>query len=96
MPFLDDDVVVRLSGVDRFELVEPLRYQGQREQFTVPAGFKTDFASVPRPFVWLLPKYGVYTRAAILHDFLVVSKPVSAVDADRLFLRALNEGCVSV
>lgn len=91
MPFLDEDVVVRQSGVDHFELVQQVRYQADDRVFTIPAGFSTDFASVPRPFVWLLPKYGVYTRAAILHDYLVVEKPVSAVEADRLFVRALRD-----
>lgn len=91
MPFLDEDVIVRQSGVDVFELVQQVRFQHGERIFTIPAGFRTDFASVPRPFVWLLPKYGVYTRAAILHDFLVVHKPVSAVEADRLFNLALKE-----
>lgn len=91
MPFLDQDVVVRQSGVDHFELTEQLRYEVAGQIFTIPAGFSTDFASVPRPFVWLLPKYGVYTRAAILHDYLVVERPVSPVEADRMFRDALKE-----
>jgi Protein of unknown function (DUF1353) len=36
----------------------------------VPAGFVTDFASVPGLFTWLVPRYGRFTKAAILHDFL--------------------------
>jgi len=37
MPFLDEDVVVRQSGVDHFELVQPVRYHAGGRVFTVPA-----------------------------------------------------------
>lgn len=33
-------------------------------------GFVTDLASVPRPFWSILPPFGHYDRAAIIHDFL--------------------------
>lgn len=91
MPFLDEDVVVRQSGEDEFELVQPLRYQTGDLVITIPAGSRTDFASVPRPFVWLLPRYGVYTRAAILHDYLNASDQMSSAQGDRLFVHALAE-----
>lgn len=35
----------------------------------VPDGFKTDLASVPRILTWLIPRYGKYTKAAVLHDY---------------------------
>lgn len=37
---------------------------------TVPAGFETDFASIPRALTWLIPARGPYNRPAIIHDFL--------------------------
>jgi Protein of unknown function (DUF1353) len=70
MGFLDNDVVVRTFGDKQWTLVEQLRYQGNHDLFTVPPNFTTDFASVPRVFVWFLPRYGRYTKAAILHDYL--------------------------
>jgi Protein of unknown function (DUF1353) len=94
MPFEPNSVVV-VREDDRdpvfWETVEPLCYHGKNESFTVPAGFKTDFASVPRPLVWLLPRYGAYTRSAILHDYLCKEKPVDRADADGIFRRSMRE-----
>ena len=41
-----------------------LEYNGE----VVPKDFLTDLASVPQPFTWLIPRYGLYTKAAIFHD----------------------------
>lgn len=95
MPF-EGDVVVRpiLPEGKRWTLVESFRYQGKDDTFEVPAGFTTDFASVPRVFVWLLPRYGRWTQAAVLHDYLWSTTEESGVtksDADGIFLRALRE-----
>jgi hypothetical protein len=88
-------VVEEIDGTF-WKVREPLGYAGADEHFEVPVGFRTDFASVPRPVVWLIPRYGVYTRAAILHDYLLRSESVSKVDADGLFRRALRECAVSL
>lgn len=76
-------------------LLEPLVYQGKRESFTVPAGFVTDFASVPRVATWLVPRFGRYTLAAVLHDWLlevaIGQGLVSSRDADGLFRRVMRE-----
>jgi hypothetical protein len=37
---------------------------------TIPIGFETDFASIPRAFWSWLPPTGKYSRAAVIHDFL--------------------------
>jgi hypothetical protein len=94
----ESDVVVKELGDDIWELREPLRYAGNNDMFVVPTGFHTDFASVPRLFVWLLPKYGKYTRAAILHDFLCDEARAGHIDrddADGLFRRSMRELGVS-
>jgi hypothetical protein len=44
--------------------------QGNFQPVEVPAGFITDFTSIPRPFWALLPPDGEYTYAAIVHDYL--------------------------
>lgn len=41
----------------------------------VPAGFLTDFASIPRLLWALIPPRGKYNRAAIIHDFLYKFAP---------------------
>lgn len=37
---------------------------------TVPEGFETDFASVPKFAWWLISPYGKHGKAAVLHDYL--------------------------
>ena len=96
MPFVgDSDVAVKQVGENDWELLKKLVYQGNYEKFTVPVGMGTDFASVPRPFVWFIPRYGKYTRAAILHDYLwrvkAVNGEIAWADADGLFRRTLRE-----
>jgi hypothetical protein len=91
MPFLNGDVAVKQIGDDRWQLLQPVVYKGKEQLFTVPVDFQTDFASVPGVFVWLIPRYGRYTKAAILHDFLCDTKPINRSDADGLFRRAMRE-----
>jgi hypothetical protein len=62
-------VVKQLNDTD-WEVREGFTYQGQHDVFEVKIGDQTDFASVPRVFVWFLPRYGAYTLAAVLHDHL--------------------------
>lgn len=98
--FEDPHVAVRQRDRRTWTLLEKVRYQGNHEVFVVPPGSHTDFASVPRPVIWLIPTYGVYTPAAILHDYLCVAavsaEPLlSRADADGLFRRSLRELGVS-
>ena len=44
--------------------------EGSGETIRVPAGFITDFASVPRLFWICFPKWGKYGNAAVIHDYL--------------------------
>jgi len=74
---------------DLWRLTEPLIYQGADDTFTVPRGFETDLASVPRLFWALFPPHGAWTLAAVVHDFLYVTGQVSRKDADGVFLRIM-------
>ncbi|MBC7302142.1 MAG: DUF1353 domain-containing protein [Nocardia sp.] len=96
MAFIGGGPVVEGLDAKFWRLTEPLTYQGAVETFTVPAGFRTDFASVPRALVWLIPRYGAYTKAAILHDYLRRTGEVGPADADGIFRRSLHEAGVSV
>ena len=96
MAFTGDVVVRELAGHDgsRWRLEEPLGYRGRSDEFRVPAGFTTDFASVPQALTWLVPRYGRYTKAAILHDFLwreCTQGRFAWADADGLLRRAMRE-----
>ncbi|TFV66017.1 UNVERIFIED_ORG: DUF1353 domain-containing protein [Bacillus sp. AZ43] len=100
MPFLPGSLTVRRVDADRWALVDALVYQGRRDRFVVPAGFRTDFATVPRPVTWLVPRFGAYTLAAILHDWLctegITSGVVTSRDADGIFRRVMREAGVPV
>jgi len=62
----------------------------------VPAGFVTDFASVPRIFWITLPPTGKYGKAAVIHDYLYQYGKVGQVRitrayADGIFRKAMEE-----
>ena len=100
MPFIPGTLTVSRVDANHWALVDPLVYQGAKERFVVPAGFNTDFASVPRVVTWLIPRWGAYTLAAILHDWLadegVLTGVVTARDADGIFRRVMRESGVPV
>ncbi len=85
-------------------------FRGVARQLEVPASvdhpFSTDLASVPRSLTWLFPRYGKYTKAAVLHDFLCqnfrdapsISSAAPSLlpltdrsDADEVFLLLMTE-----
>jgi hypothetical protein len=85
MPFHSDDPLeVHYSGDGKhWTLIRPLHWTDPEKDWDleVPAGFVTDFASVPRPLWSIFPPTGKYAPAAVLHDWLyfygAVEVPVS-------------------
>lgn len=84
MQFTPPEITLHEGGVDdpyRWTMTEALTWAGEFRHeprtFTVPASdaapFTTDLASVPRSLTWLFPRYGKYTKAAVVHDFLCQS-----------------------
>lgn len=60
-------------------------------KIVVPTGSKTDLASIPRIFRFLVIKNGRHRAAAIIHDFLCRLKlDFSRVLADKIFLEAMK------
>jgi len=59
-------VTEQFSDWREWRLEQPLTFRA----VTVPAGFITDGASVPRPLWWFIPSWGSYSRAAVVHDYL--------------------------
>src|SRR4029450_9945026 len=93
--FIPDDAAVDVREIDDqyWRLLSAFEYQAIHERYTVPADERTDFASVPRPFVWFIPTYGRYTKAAILHDFLCrlsQDGKFSRREADGVFRQAMR------
>jgi hypothetical protein len=66
------------AGRSCVRLLEPLEYHvgsaESAEVITVPAGFETDFASIPWGLWNLFPPLGPWARPAIIHDFLYATK----------------------
>lgn len=75
-----------------------ITYTGHSDTWTIPRGFHTDLASVPLALTWLAPRYGTYTRAAVLHDWLcrlADDGEIGRADADGVLRRVLGELGVS-
>lgn len=74
----------------QWQLVADLVYQSDvaKQTFTVPKGFVTNFASVPRiPIVYELAG-DTSSEAATVHDFLYSTHPVSRAVADAVLREA--------
>jgi Protein of unknown function (DUF1353) len=89
--------IVKPSGNNRaFILMEPMQYIVGNTSFkiTVPAGFVTDYASIPE-FLWsFYSPHDQYSRAAIVHDYLYWTQKCTKPQADNLFVIAMKESLV--
>lgn len=56
----------------------------------VPRGFETDLASVPRVLWNVFPPWDTYGPAAVVHDWLYWSQPVTRDEADAIFREAMS------
>jgi len=68
--FLDSLAFHLKSPASRIVVLDaPLRFRaGDGRLFTVPAGFRSDLASVPGWLRWLAPPWQQSARAGVLHD----------------------------
>lgn len=74
-----------------FELYRSFGYRAENgELYLIPAGIATDFASIPRPFRWLISRFGRHGKAAVLHDWLCKFKIVSRKKTDMLLREAMK------
>lgn len=83
------ELIGTVKGVTWWELQEPITLAFATDdcgfEITVPAGFRTDFASVPSWLHWLFPPAGKYAAVAVLHDWLYRKTTCSRFLADALF-----------
>lgn len=69
-----------------WRLDQPLVYApAAGGHITVPTGFVTDLASIPRIFWNIMPPFGKYTEAAIVHDYIYRLHSFSRSRCDALF-----------
>lgn len=89
MPFLTSLETTKASN-NQWKLLKPLTYDYLGTHITAPAGFVTDFASVPRiPLVFSV--FGDRAHeAATIHDYLYSIKH-NRKQADSVFKQALLE-----
>ena len=90
---------LRLEFLDdcRWALTEPFEFASETTEsiIRVPAGFVTDFTSIPRGLWNLLPPTGPYGKAAVIHDWLYQHRWTGLILCDRALADAtLNEGMV--
>ncbi len=90
-----EDIGTTKNGRAMFRLESDLVFCQEYSTFgleiTVPAGFVTDFASVPR-FLWFIfPPMGTYNPATVLHDYLCKMEGYPRFMADAIFREAMRE-----
>ncbi|HAE9564325.1 TPA_asm: DUF1353 domain-containing protein [Salmonella enterica subsp. enterica serovar Montevideo] len=73
-----------------YELFEFYLSDGNSDIISVPAGFITDLATIPRIFRALLPPDGKYTKAAIIHDWMYDNALRTKKEAAKIFLDGMT------
>jgi hypothetical protein len=90
--FLSELIVQADRRPDFWIVRAPLIWAGEKRTVTVPDGFLTDLASVPR-MAQGMPGFeptGLSRRPAVLHDWLYSSGELPRMEADGEFYRALR------
>lgn len=95
MSFTEPLIVEVLDDDDRpFRVFKQLIYHvgtyPSDELIIVPEGFRTDFATVPRGFRFLIDRVGVHSKACLIHDVIVAYELRSRKEADHIFFEALT------
>jgi hypothetical protein len=65
-------------------------------EITVPVGFITDGASVPRALWWLFPPMGKYGKAAVLHDYCYTVQEYTRLECDDILMEGMDALGVNV
>jgi hypothetical protein len=82
-----------IIGKNLWRTIEPFEYHiGSYPSdmvITVPIGFITDFASVPR-FIWpIISPIDTHAKAAVIHDYCYEYAPYSRKMCDLIFLEGM-------
>lgn len=91
---LRDGLLNRTMDGRNIVVEEPLIFQRPHEVggeiITVPIGAQTDGASIPREAWDLLPPFGLYWMAAVVHDYLYRCTKRTRFECDLVLLEAMR------
>ncbi|MDP3848642.1 MAG: DUF1353 domain-containing protein [Pseudomonas sp.] len=89
-------------GADHWRVTQPFRFyvgsEASGEWVNVPSGYLTDGASVPQVLWSLIPPWGAYGQAAVVHDILCeylattkdgVPQKITRARCDEILLEAM-------
>lgn len=79
-----------LTYVSNILVTKPSGIKEPMATFVVPAGFKTDLASIPQILWNILPPFGRYDAAAVVHDYLYQHNGVTRGEADAILHEAMH------
>lgn len=98
-----DEKASQILGADHWRIASGFRFYVNHaesgEWVNVPAGYLTDGASVPRVFWSMIPPWGKYGQAAVVHDilceYLSITKDgapyrITREECDNLLLEAMT------
>ncbi|PAF49647.1 hypothetical protein BKH41_02865 [Helicobacter sp. 12S02232-10] len=75
-------------------LLEPIEYAAKSgKNIVVPKGFRSDGATIPKIFWWLLSPFEDYSKCCILHDYLCDKFHQGELKrsyCDKIFLEAME------
>lgn len=88
---------VRSWGKNRWTLLDWYGYRtyirGEPIDIWTPPGYVSDLASIPQPFLWLIPQNGPHRPDAITHDWLFDTQDqhdFSRREVDLIFLESMS------
>lgn len=95
MKIIEGDIIVRYMQEQTKEILwvinKPIVVElSNNEVLTIPIGFETDFASVPKPIWSFIAPIGHYNLASVIHDYFYTYKNKSRKFADYEFLNWMN------
>ncbi|PTS86457.1 phage tail protein [Pseudomonas sp. HMWF032] len=97
-------LIAEWVGPNLWETREPLPFYlgslNAKTNVTVPYGFVTDGASIPRAFWPILSPWGEYAKAAVIHDYLCRYRRMTiagqSVQISRLMCDLIFGACMEV
>lgn len=100
MTFRYKSVAVEQTGENIWRTTKPVVYRYPfLINISIPEGYRTDFATIPRLLWSLCPRYGLYTAATIVHDYaitdLLPKGRLTSRQVDMIFREAMRDLGVS-